>query len=179
MAKKSRDASVGRRSFLKGVGLTGAVALAPMLPAKAQPSSPQALGRLVPRPNLAAETMPPANDPVTQTTSGGDFMVDVLKTLDIEYCAINPASMFRGIQEAMINHGKNTKPELLTCTHEEIAVSMAQGYAKMDGKPLAVMTHGTVGLQHAAMALYNSYCDRVPVYVMIGNIINGQARPRR
>jgi acetolactate synthase I/II/III large subunit len=176
MSKQSRGPSVGRRRFLKGMSLTGAVALAPILPAKAQPSSPQALSKLVPRPNLAAETMPPANDPVTQTSSGGDFMVDVLKTLDIEYCAINPASMFRGIQEAIINHGNNTKPELLTCTHEEIAVSLAQGYAKMDGKPLAVMTHGTVGLQHAAMALYNSYCDRVPIYVMIGNIINADKR---
>jgi len=176
MSKKFRSSSIGRRGFLKGVSLTSAAALAPALPAKTQPAPPQNLGGLVPRPNLAAETMPPPKDLVTQSTSGGDFMVDVLKTLDIDYCAINPASMFRGVQEAIINHGKNTKPELLTCTHEEIAVAMAQGYAKMSGKPMAVMTHGTVGLQHASMALYNSYCDRVPIYLMIGNIMNADKR---
>ncbi len=176
MSKKSNGLSLGRRGFLQCASLTGAAALAPTLSVKAQPSPPQALGRWVARPNLVAETMPPPQDPVTQTTSGGDFMVDVLKTLDIEYCAINPASMFRGIQEAIVNYGRNTKPELLTCTHEEIAVSMAQGYAKIEGKPMAVMAHGTVGLQHAAMALYNSFCDRVPVYVMVGNIINADKR---
>jgi acetolactate synthase-1/2/3 large subunit len=120
--------------------------------------------------------MPPVADPVTQTSGGADFMVDVLKTLDLDYCAIQPASMFRGIHEAIVNHGMNTKPELLTCTHEEIAVSMAQGYAKIEGKPMAVMTHGTVGLQHAAMALYNSFCDRVPVYMMAGNIVDASKR---
>jgi len=53
---------------------------------------------------------------------------------------------------------------------------MAQGYAKIEGKPMAVMTHGTVGLQHAAMALYNSFCDRVPIYLMVGNIIDAEKR---
>ena len=92
-------------------------------------------------------------------------MVDVLKTLDIDYLAMNCASAFRGIHESFINYGKNTKPEILTCPHEEIAVHMAQGYAKIEGQPMAMMCHGTVGLQHASMALYNAWCDRVPVYV--------------
>ncbi len=113
---------------------------------------------------------------MTQTSSGGDFMVDVLKSLDFDYVAINPASSFRGLHEAIINYGKNTKPEILTCNHEEIAVSMAQGYAKMSGKPMAVLAHGTVGLQHAAMGLYNAFCDKAPVYVMIGNILAADKR---
>src|SRR6266852_3682698 len=103
-------------------------------------------------------------------------MVDVLKTLDIDYLAMNCASSCRGLHEAVINYGKNVKPEILTCTHEEIAVSMAQGYAKMEGKPMAMICHGTVGLQHASMAMYNAWCDRVPVYVMIGNIIEADKR---
>jgi len=100
----------------------------------------------------------------------------VLKSLDFEYCAINPASSFRGLQEAIINHGGNARPELLTCPHEEIAVGMAHGYAKMEGKPMAVLAHGTVGLQHATMAMYNAYCDRAPVYIMIGNIMDARKR---
>src|SRR6266581_3433260 len=178
MSKKSCDISVaGRRKFLTGVTLTGAAALAaPAIPTGAQQSPSRKSARVVPQPNLAAETQPPAADPVTQTSSGGDFMVEVFKTLDIDYLAMNCASSFRGLHEAVINYGKNVKPEILTCPHEEIAVSMAQGYAKIEGKPMAMICHGTVGLQHATMAMYNSWCDRVPVYVMIGNIVEADKR---
>jgi acetolactate synthase-1/2/3 large subunit len=103
-------------------------------------------------------------------------MVDVLKTLDIDYLAMNCASSFRGLHEAVLNHGGNTKPEILTCPHEEIAVHMAQGYAKIEGKPMAMICHGVVGLQHATMAMYNAWCDRVPVIVMGGNIIEANKR---
>jgi len=174
---KRREPDVRRRNFLKGATLAGAAALTPPLAGKAEAAPPVGMPpKSVPLPNLVVETLPPRANPVNQTTSGGDFMVDVLKTLDLEYCAINPASSFRGIQEAMINHGNNKAPEILTCTHEEIAVHMAQGYAKMRGKPMAVMAHGVVGLQYAAMALYNAWCDRVPVYVLIGNIVEADKR---
>ena len=53
---------------------------------------------------------------------------------------------------------------------------MAQGYAKIEGKPMAMICHGVVGLQHATMAIYNSWCDRVPVYIMIGNIVEADKR---
>ena len=89
---------------------------------------------------------------------GSDFMVDVIKTLDIDYVATNPGSSFRGLHESLINYGGNKKPELLTCMHEEAAVAMAHGYAKVAGKPMGVLVHGTVGLQHAAMAVYNAWC---------------------
>src|SRR5579871_6092247 len=177
-AEESR--APARRHFFRDATLAGAALLAPGLAAKAQQGAgrgaEQAPGRSAGPPDVAAETLPPSADPVTQTSSGGDFMVDVLRTLDMDYCAINPASSFRGIQEAIINHGGNRKPELLTCPHEEIAVAMAHGYAKMSGKPMAVLAHGTVGLQHATMALYNAYCDRVPVYMMIGNIMDARKR---
>ena len=102
-------------------------------------------------------------------------MAEVLKTFDIDYLAMNCASSFRGLHEAIINHTRN-KPEILICPHEEIAVSMAQGYAKIEGKPMAMICHGVVGLQHATMAIYNSWCDRVPVYIMIGNIVEADKR---
>ncbi|HEV2550982.1 MAG TPA: thiamine pyrophosphate-dependent enzyme [Stellaceae bacterium] len=174
MRPDDRTRGVPRRNFLKGAGLAGAAAFAGPA-ARAQP--PVAHIPAAPaKPNLVVETIPPTKDPVTQTSSGGDFMVDVLKSLELDYIAINPASAFRGLQEAIINYGKNSKPELLTCNHEEIAASMAQGYAKMEGKPMGVLAHGTVGLQHAAMALYNAFCDKVPVYVMIGNILAAEKR---
>ena len=109
MPKRSPD--VARRNFLKGASLVGAAALTPAA-AKAQVAAPKPdLKAAVPGPRqIAAETQAPSKDPVTQTSSGGDFMVDVLKTLDFDYCAINCASSFRGVQEAMINHGNNASP---------------------------------------------------------------------
>jgi acetolactate synthase I/II/III large subunit len=171
---KDTPPSVRRRKFLAGAGLAGAAALTPPVAVRAAPAP--RLPRVKPHPDLVAETLSPGSDPVTQTSSGGDFMVDTLKSLGFDYVAINPASSFRGLQEAIINYGQNTRPEILTCTHEEIAVSLAQGYAKMSGKPMAVLAHGTVGLQHAAMGLYNAFCDKVPVYVMIGNIVAADKR---
>ncbi len=166
----------GRRGFLRGVTLSGAAALATEAAAQAPVSRTGDSGKAVALPDLAAETLPPPEDPITQSSSGGDFMVDVLRTLDLDYLAMNCASSFRGLHEAVINYGMNSKPEILTCPHEEIAVSMAQGYAKIEGKPMAVICHGTVGLQHASMALYNAWCDRVPVYMMIGNGIDADKR---
>jgi thiamine pyrophosphate-dependent acetolactate synthase large subunit-like protein len=103
-------------------------------------------------------------------------MVDVIKNLDIEYVCANPGSSFRGLHESVINYGGNRSPELITCCHEESAVAMAHGYAKIEGKPIAVFAHGTVGLQHAAMAIYNAYCDRVPIYFILGNTLDATAR---
>ena len=113
---------------------------------------------------------PPPADVYTTDRPGSDFMADVLKSLDFEYVAANPGSTFRGLHESFINYGHNTKPELLTCCHEESSVAMAHGYAKIEGRPMLVMAHGTVGLQHASMAIYNAYADRVPVYLLLGNI---------
>jgi thiamine pyrophosphate-dependent acetolactate synthase large subunit-like protein len=41
---------------------------------------------------------------------------------------------------------------------------------------MAMICHGVVGLQHATMAMYNAWCDRVPVIVMGGNIIEANKR---
>jgi thiamine pyrophosphate-dependent acetolactate synthase large subunit-like protein len=99
-------------------------------------------------------------------------MIDVFKTLGIEYICANPGSSFRGLQESVVNYGGNKSPEFITCCHEESAVGMAHGYAKIEGKPLGVFAHSTVGLQHASMAIFNAYCDRVPVYIVLGNSID-------
>jgi acetolactate synthase I/II/III large subunit len=147
-----------RRGFLKGAGAAaGLAATAPI--ALAQQAA------------LKPETAPPI-DVTSNARPGSDFMVDVIKSLGIEYCAANPGSSFRGLQESFINYGKNSNPEWLTCCHEESSVAMAHGYAKIEGKPMMIMAHGTVGLQHASMAIYNAYCDRVPVYIVLGNILD-------
>jgi acetolactate synthase-1/2/3 large subunit len=153
-----------RRKFLKdaaGAIAGGAAFTAPAVSAQSQSPSPA----------------PPA-DPETLTTDrcGADCMVDVVKSIGLEYICANPGSSFRALHEAIVTYGGNTKPELITCCHEESSVAMAHGFAKVDGKPIGVMAHGTVGLQHAAMAIYNAYCDRVPVYIIVGNTLDATER---
>jgi thiamine pyrophosphate-dependent acetolactate synthase large subunit-like protein len=113
-----------------------------------------------------------ASDTSGSVKPGSDFMVDVIRSLGIEYCAANPGSSFRGIHESILNYAGNKMPELLTCLHEESSAAMAHGYAKIEGKPMMIMVHGTVGLQHASMAIYNAYCDRVPLFIVAGNILD-------
>jgi acetolactate synthase-1/2/3 large subunit len=180
---KSKKTSVNRRGFLKGAA-AGAAALvaAQGVPAAVAAQAGQAAqtGPATALPSAAlarVETAPPPPaDVYTTDRPGSDFMVDIIKTLGIEYIAANPGSAFRALHESFINYGGNKAPELLTCMHEESSVAMGHGYAKIEGKPLMVMAHGTVGLQHASMAIYNAYADRVPVYIVLGNILDGQWR---
>jgi acetolactate synthase I/II/III large subunit len=164
--------SVGRRGFLKGAA-AGAAALATKPIAAQTPQTAQARPAApLPSPTqVAFETgTPPARvDVYTTDRPGADFMVDVLKTLNFDYIFANPGSSFRGLQESFINYGGNRTPEWITCCHEESSVAMAHGYYKIEGKPILCMAHGTVGLQHASMAIYNAYADRVPVYLILGN----------
>src|SRR3984885_9892841 len=180
MPKLSQSADANRRNFLKGAGLVGAAAaVAPPVAASAMPAAPLEKAKIgLPGPRqVAAESLPPSGDPVNQSSSGGDFMTDVINSLGVEYMFINCASSYRGLHEAIVNHADN-KPEIITCVHEDIAVHMALGYAKMAGKPAAMACHGVVGLQHATMAMYNAWCDRVPVLVFGGNIMEPERRVR-
>ncbi|MSO82483.1 MAG: twin-arginine translocation signal domain-containing protein [Acidobacteria bacterium] len=180
----ARNRSVDRRDFLKGAAVTGAAALVPDAVVGAAPQgTPQTAATLSAQPATApaaAREVDPVADPEAITTDrpGGDFMVDVLKSLNFEYIASNPGSSFRGIHESIINYGNNQAPEFITCCHEESSVAMAHGYFKAEGKPMAVLCHGTVGLQHASMAIYNAYCDRVPIVILAGNSLDAtQRRP--
>ncbi|HYL35955.1 MAG TPA: thiamine pyrophosphate-binding protein [Bryobacteraceae bacterium] len=168
---KSKKRAVGRRGFLKGAA-AGAAALVTQQPtAKAQQAQARPAAALPSPRQIALETgtPPPRVSVYTTDRPGADFMVDVLKTLGFEYIFANPGSSFRGLQESFINYGGNRNPEWITCCHEESSVAMAHGYFKIEGKPILCMAHGTVGLQHASMAIYNAYADRVPVYIILGN----------
>ena len=177
--------AVDRRDFLKGAAVTSAAALVPdtavgaAAPAAPQATPGQGTGQTTEpgtAPVTTREVDPAVEVEFTTDSPGGDFMVDVVKSLGFEYIAANPGSSFRGIHESLINYGGNVAPELLTCCHEESSIAMAHGYFKVEGKPLAIMAHGTVGLQHGAMAIYNAYCDRVPIFMLAGNHLDATMR---
>src|SRR5262245_20715379 len=131
-----RKPSIGRRRFLKQAAVTGAALVA------ADSASTNAAAQTV-----AREADPTGPEAITTDRPGGDFMVDVLKTLDFEYVAANPGSSFRGLHESLVHHGRNKAPEFITCCHEESSVAMEDGYFKVEGRQLAVLAQGTEGLQ--------------------------------
>ena len=171
MKKEDKTEGLNRRGFLTGTAAgLAAVPLAKSDSAAAQDDEASP----APLPNAAEAAMEhevPEGYNDAQAANyfvehpGSDFMVDVLQKLDIDYVALNPGSAFRGFHESILNYGGN-KPEIITCVHEEHAAAIAHGYAKVAKKPMAIAVHGTVGIQHAAMAVYNAYADRVPMFIL-------------
>jgi thiamine pyrophosphate-dependent acetolactate synthase large subunit-like protein len=173
---------VSRRAFLASASAAG-VALAGSDSVEAQTAAEPAATSAVPptgaqlaREHGSLDYTPEERERYFVDDPGSDLMVEVLKSLDIDYLTMNAGSSFRGLHESILNHGGNRKPEVITCVHEEQSVAMAHGYAKVAGKPIAVACHGTVGIQHAAMAVYNAWCDRVPMILIAGNYLDGDER---
>ncbi len=186
---KSKKIAVNRRGFLKGAATAaaGAAAIATHIPdvaAQTQTPPVQTPGAGAGRPNTAApppstaqlerdagSVRPPAGGNTRASVRpGSDLMVQVLRDLGIEYVAANPGSSFEGIQESIINYGTppNVMPEFITALHEESAVTMAHGYGKATGKPMCALLHGTIGIQHAAMSIYQAYYDKTPALLIAG-----------
>lgn len=170
--------TLDRRSLLGGLAAGSALPFVGTARAAEPPrpaASPQPPGQRA----TQAETAPVAAGHASPASGRptSDFMVDVIRSLKIDFVTSNPSSSLRGLHESIINYGQNRAPELLTVAHEEIGVAMAHGYFKACGQPMATMVHGAVGTQHAAMAVYNAWCDRVPVVVISGNESDASHRP--
>jgi thiamine pyrophosphate-dependent acetolactate synthase large subunit-like protein len=97
---------------------------------------------------------------------GSDVVADTLRALDIPYIAVTPGASYRGLHDSIVNYLGNSMPQMLLCVHEESAVAIAHGWAKVTGKAIAAAVHSNVGLQHATMAMFNAWCDRMPVVVL-------------
>ena len=97
---------------------------------------------------------------------GSDVVAETLRALDIPYIAVTPGASYRGLHDSIVNYLGNTTPQMLLCVHEESAVAIAHGYAKVTGKAMAAAVHSNVGLQHATMAMFNAWCDRMPMLVL-------------
>lgn len=171
-------ADLSRRGFLSGSGAAGAAALLGSVAAgraaaqeegvtpasgSATPPSPEEVAR-----DTGRVQPPQAIGPVRRP--GSDLMAQVLRDLGIEFVAANPGSSFEGLHESIVNYGEppNVNPEFISAMHEASAVDMAHGYAKATGHPMAVVLHATVGIQNAAMAIYQAFLDRTPMLILVG-----------
>jgi thiamine pyrophosphate-dependent acetolactate synthase large subunit-like protein len=109
-------------------------------------------------------TAPPSGRPPIGWAS--DVIAELLSRLDLAYVSLNPGASYRGLHDSLVNYLGNEQPEIILCLHEEHAVALAHGYAKVAERPMAVAVHSNVGLMHATMAVYNAFCDRVPMVVL-------------
>src|SRR5499433_1153481 len=125
----------------------------------------------------AASARTPLNDergaierPVPAGTNaagfGSDVAAEALRALDVPYIALNPGASYRGLHDSLVNHLGNASPQMLLCLHEEHAVAIAHGYAKVTGRAMAAAVHSNVGLFHATMAVFNAWCDRMPIVIL-------------
>ncbi len=184
--KLPEHSRMDRREFLTGVGGVGAVsAMATPAAGLAQEADERPRP---PIPNQAAEQGVPFEVQARNVASGGasvapalpgsDYMIDVIRSLGIEYVAFIPGDTFKGLHESLINYGMLTEPklQLIACMHEEVSVAICHGYSKIAGKPMACMMHSTVGLQHGCMALYNAWADRVPIFAIVGHQADADRR---
>lgn len=97
---------------------------------------------------------------------GSDVVAETLRALDIPYIALNPGASYRGLHDSLVNYLGNERPQMLLCLHEEAAIAIAHGYAKVTGRAMATAVHSNVGLMHGTMAIFNAWCDRMPVIVL-------------
>src|SRR5579885_3278837 len=121
----------------------------------------------VPRPDvgIAAVDRPiPAG--INAPGFGSDVAADALRATDIPYIALNPGASYRGFHDSLVNYLGNERPQMLLCLHEESAIAIAHGYAKVTGKAMAAAVHSNVGLMHGSMAIFNAWCDRMPVVIL-------------
>jgi thiamine pyrophosphate-dependent acetolactate synthase large subunit-like protein len=123
-------------------------------------------------------------DPIQGTADetvawGSDIAAQMLRRFGIPYVSLNPGASYRGLHDSLVNHLGNRAPGMLLCMHEDHAVAIAHGYAKVTDEPMACVLHSNVGLMHGMMSLYNAYCDRVPMIVLgaTGPVDSAKRRP--
>ena len=115
-------------------------------------------------PNVLAES--PVAGPEQKEIWGSDAIAAILRALEIPYLALNPGASYRGLHDSIVNYLGNTRPQMLLCLHEESAVAIAQGYAKVADRMMGAVVHSNVGLMHASMAVFNAWCDRIPMLIL-------------
>src|SRR5690349_17064256 len=106
-----------------------------------------------------------------------DAIAQLISRLDLKYVSLVPGASFRGLHDSLVNYLGNSNPQMVICLHEEHAVAIAHGYAKVTDEPMAVCLHTHVGLIHATMTICNAWGDRRPV-VMFGANGPGDADKR-
>ena len=105
---------------------------------------------------------------------GSDVAAETLRALDIPFVALNPGSSYRGLHDSIVNHLGNDRPRMLVCLHEESAVALAHGWAKVTGRPMAARSTSS----SAPWMTSRCRSDRVRSSAVVGATPTAAARSR-
>jgi thiamine pyrophosphate-dependent acetolactate synthase large subunit-like protein len=149
LVKDLINARISRRGFLSGM----AAASYSMAAAK---SAMAAVEPFIPGGELPKEYVR------TITGTGGDLMLEQMVETGTPYLFCSNGSGLGPIVDALVSR---PQIQLIQATQEGQVVAMADGYAKVTGKP-SFGFYSRVGLPHSTSNMYNSMKDRTPLVIM-------------
>ncbi len=133
-------------------------------------------GKKVSPDTIVHETPVPARE--SEALWGSDPIAAMLRELEIPYLSLVPGATYRGLHDSIVNYLGNRMPQMVLSIHEENAIALAHGYAKVTDRMIAAAVHANVGLLRTPMAVYNAWCDRAPI-LMLGATGPWDATKRR
>ncbi len=99
--------------------------------------------------------------------TGGEIVVEFLVRHRIPYLVGIPGHGCLGLVDALRNYPQQI--QLLQVRHEQSAVHLADGYYRVTGTPLAVLTSIGPGAMNTVIGVASCFVDSIPVLVLTGN----------
>jgi acetolactate synthase I/II/III large subunit len=99
--------------------------------------------------------------------TGGQAVVQALQREDVEYVFGLPGVQIMGVYDAFYGQ---SDVRLITVRHEQTTAYMADGYARVTGKPGVALVVPGPGVQNASAALGTAYSSSSPVLLVAGQI---------
>ncbi|MCI0518125.1 MAG: hypothetical protein L0Y45_09865, partial [Woeseiaceae bacterium] len=111
---------------------------------------------------LAAE---PPERLLLSDVSGGDISCETLRQWGVRYVFGNTGAYEAGFLDALLDH-----PDIhyVLGLHEGAVVAMADGYARITGRPAFVNVHSITGTANALGMIVNAWADNSPLVVTVG-----------
>jgi acetolactate synthase-1/2/3 large subunit len=102
--------------------------------------------------------------------SVGEAYLALLAERGVEYLFANAGTDFAPLVEAFAKAGRTgtPAPRPILAVHENLAVSMAHGYAVATGRVPAVMVHVSVGTANGICGVFNAARENVPMLFTAG-----------
>jgi thiamine pyrophosphate-dependent acetolactate synthase large subunit-like protein len=153
LIKQYLDSGISRRKLMSGLSALGLSTVA----AKAMAQS------LAPFASSAKAATPQGPAMRDMTGTGGALFVQQLKAAGVEFIFCNPSTGDSPIYDALVDEPGIT---LIKGVQEGAVAGMADGYARLSGKPGIVIV-ANVGITNAMTQMVNSFKDRIPLLVVV------------
>ena len=154
LIKQYLDHGISRRGLMAGLSTLGMSAVAARSVAQS----------LAPFGQAAAAPAPAAVREIKGT--GGALFVQQLKAAGVQHIFFNPSTGDYPIFDALVDE---PGIQLIKGIQEGAVVAMADGYARVSGKPGVVIV-ANVGLPNAMTQMVNSWKDQIPIVVAVASV---------